>query len=190
MDIWVLKRAVKINQSGYTTPESSTDTSINIPEQVLQAFFHSLSLSLPSPNPSQFFLLGSCSRFLVTFLYLNAKNMLRVAMHLGHYAVWPGELSHHLYHYHHHHHRHHNHPLLVTRVLNKSPQLVKFTGYFTWTHHLLFCGNYPPKSQNLMMSAFCSSTQIFAPECWKCTLRGPDFKTFLRGKPLDPPGTL
>ena len=53
MDIWVLKRAVKINQSGYTTPESSTDTSINIPEQVLQAFFRSLSLSLfllPTPH--------------------------------------------------------------------------------------------------------------------------------------------
>ena len=90
MDISVLTRAVKINQSGYTTPESSTDTSINIPEQVLQAFFHSLSLFL-LPTPHSFFLLGSCSRFLVTFLYLNAKNMLRVAMHLGHYAVWPGE---------------------------------------------------------------------------------------------------
>ena len=53
MDIWVLTNAVKINQSGYTTPESSTDTSINIPEQVLQAFFHSLSLSLfllPTPH--------------------------------------------------------------------------------------------------------------------------------------------
>ena len=28
------------------------------------------------------------------------------------------------------------------------------------------------------MSMFCSSTLIFAPECWKCTLRGQDFKFF------------
>ena len=34
------------------------------------------------------------------------------------------------------------------------------------------------KQQNLMMSIFCSNTLIFAPECWKCTLRGPDFKIF------------
>ena len=46
---------------------------------------------------------------------------------------------------------------------------------------LLFFGNYPPppppppKSQNVMMSVVCSNTLIFAPECWKCTLRGPDF---------------
>ena len=26
-----------------------------------------------------------------------------------------------------------------------------------------------------------------APECWKCTLRGPDFKIFPGGKPPDPP---
>ena len=51
MYIWVLTRAVKINQSGYTTPESSTDTSIIIPEQVLQAFFQALS---PSPSLSPF----------------------------------------------------------------------------------------------------------------------------------------
>ena len=44
-----------------------------------------------------------------------------------------------------------------------------------------------PKNQNLMMSIFCSHTLIFAPECWKCTLRGPDFKIFPGGMPLDRP---
>ena len=34
------------------------------------------------------------------------------------------------------------------------------------------------KSQNLIMSVFCSNTLIFAPECWKCILRSPDFKIF------------
>ena len=29
-----------------------------------------------------------------------------------------------------------------------------------------------------MMSVFCSNTLIFAPECWKCILRGLDFKIF------------
>ena len=33
-----------------------------------------------------------------------------------------------------------------------------------------------PPGQNLAMSMFCSNILIFAPECWKCTLRGPDFK--------------
>ena len=28
------------------------------------------------------------------------------------------------------------------------------------------------------MSVFCSNTLIFAPECWKCTLRSPAFKIF------------
>ena len=28
------------------------------------------------------------------------------------------------------------------------------------------------------MSVFCSKTLIFAPECWKCILRGPGFKIF------------
>jgi len=68
-------------------------------------------------------------------------------------------------------------------------QPVKLTGYFTWTWKL------PPpppppapqkrKNQNLMMSTFCSNTLIFAPECWKCTLRGPDFNIFPEGIPLD-----
>ena len=39
----------------------------------------------------------------------------------------------------------------------------------------------PQKQQNLMMSIFCSNTLIFAPECWKSTLRGPDFKIFPGG---------
>ena len=30
-------------------------------------------------------------------------------------------------------------------------------------------------------SVFCSKTLVFAPECWKCTRRGPDFKKFLGG---------
>ena len=58
------------------------------------------------------------------------------------------------------------------------------------TCSLLFVGNYPSfnkvfmssvtdeKRQNLMMSVFCSNTLILAPECWKCILRGPDFKIF------------
>ena len=29
------------------------------------------------------------------------------------------------------------------------------------------------------MSVFCSKTLVLAPERWKCTLRGPDFKKFL-----------
>ena len=67
------------------------------------------------------------------------------------------------------------------RVLNGSWQPANFAGYFTWTRHLLFFGNYPQKSQNLMMSVFCSNALICVPECWKCTLRGPDFKIFPRG---------
>ena len=58
------------------------------------------------------------------------------------------------------------------------------------TYRLLFVGNYPSfnkvimcsvteeKRQNLMMSVFCSNTLILTPECWKCILRGPDFKIF------------
>ena len=72
------------------------------------------------------------------------------------------------------------------RALNKSQQLAKFASYFMWTRRLLFFGNYPPKRQNLMMSVFCSNTLIFAPECWKCTLRGPDFQIFPGGMPPDP----
>ena len=40
------------------------------------------------------------------------------------------------------------------------------------------------------MSVFCSNTLIFVPECWKCTLRGPDFKIFPRGMPWTPPGNF
>lgn len=29
------------------------------------------------------------------------------------------------------------------------------------------------------VSVFGSKTLVLAPECWKCTLRGPDFKKFL-----------
>ena len=69
------------------------------------------------------------------------------------------------------------------RVFNKSRWLAKFTGYFVWAHHLLLPKHYKifmccPK--NLMMSVFCSNTLIFAPECWKCILRGPVFNFFPR----------
>ena len=43
------------------------------------------------------------------------------------------------------------------------------------------------KSQNLMTSVFCSKTIIVAPECWKCILRGPDFKIFPGGACLKTP---
>ena len=36
-----------------------------------------------------------------------------------------------------------------------------------------------------MMSMFCSNTLIFAPECWKCTLRSPAFKIFRGVMPLN-----
>ena len=61
--------------------------------------------------------------------------------------------------------------LLRSRVLNKSRQSAKFAGYFTWTGRLLFFRNFRQKSQNLVMSVLCSNSLIFAPECWKCTLR-------------------
>ena len=41
-----------------------------------------------------------------------------------------------------------------------------------------------------MLSVFCSNTLIFAPECWKCTLRCPDFKIFPGGMPPDFPSNL
>ena len=47
----------------------------------------------------------------------------------------------------------------------------KFASYFR--NYFSYFGNYPQKSQNLMMFVFCSNTIIFTPECWKCTLRGP-----------------
>ena len=40
--------------------------------------------------------------------------------------------------------------------------------------------------KNLMMSVFCSKTLIFAPECWKCIQRGPDFNNFRGDMPSDP----
>ena len=42
-----------------------------------------------------------------------------------------------------------------------------------------------------MLSVFYSKfTLIFAPECWKCTLRCPDFKIFPGGMPSDFPSNL
>ena len=37
------------------------------------------------------------------------------------------------------------------------------------------------------MSVFCSKTLIFAPECWKCILKGLDFENFLWDMPLESP---
>ena len=37
------------------------------------------------------------------------------------------------------------------------------------------------------MSVFCSKTLIFAPECWKCILKGLDFENFLRNMLLECP---
>ena len=78
---------------------------------------------------------------------------------------------------------------LTSRVFNKSWWLAKFAGYFTWTRRLLFFGNYPSlnrvfmccnriKKSKLMMSVLCSHPLIFAPEWWKCILRGRDFIFF------------
>lgn len=72
------------------------------------------------------------------------------------------------------------------RVLNKSQWLAKFAGYFIGTHCLLFFGNDPPKSHNLMIFVFCLNTPIFCTRMLKklCTLiRGPDFKFFPGGPP-------
>ena len=41
-----------------------------------------------------------------------------------------------------------------------------------------------------MLSVFCSNTLIFAPECWKCTIRCPDFKLFPGDMPPDFPSNL
>ena len=75
--------------------------------------------------------------------------------------------------------------LIVARFLNQSQWPAKFTSYFMWTLCLLFFGKYALQSQNLMMSVFCSNTLIFAPECWKCTLRSPAFKIFRGVMPLN-----
>ena len=41
-----------------------------------------------------------------------------------------------------------------------------------------------------MLSVFCSNTLLFAPECWKYTLRRPDFKILPGGMPPDFPSNL
>ena len=65
-------------------------------------------------------------------------------------------------------------------------------GFSIRAGRLLFFGKKKTqKSQNyLMMSVFCSNTLIFAPEFWKCNLRGPDCKMFLEDMPLYPPSNL
>ena len=55
---------------------------------------------------------------------------------------------------------------------------------------LIFFGNSPPpphphKPKFNDAYLLFINTLIFAPECWNCTLRGPDFKIFPGGKPLD-----
>ena len=42
-----------------------------------------------------------------------------------------------------------------------------------------FLWKLPPQKPKCKMSVFCSNTLIFSPECWKCILRGSDFKIFL-----------
>ena len=75
------------------------------------------------------------------------------------------------------------------RVFNKSWSPMKFAGYLTWTRHMLFLGNYPSLNRVFMcchwikepkFNDVCalSNTLIFAPECWTCIIRGPDFKIF------------
>ena len=79
--------------------------------------------------------------------------------------------------------------MLISRVLNKSWQLAKFTCYFMWTRHLLSLGNSPPPKAKI--KCLCSvQTQIFAPECWNCSLKGPNFQIFPGGMPPGHPSNL
>ena len=68
---------------------------------------------------------------------------------------------------------------LQCRVFNKSGQPAKFASYFMSTFRLLFFGNYPPQKPefNVVFVPFKHSPS-FAPQCCKCTLKGPDFKNF------------
>ena len=83
----------------------------------------------------------------------------------------------------------------------------KFASYFRRTDCLLFLGknflnqnkielqhihvlSLNLKSQNLIMSVFCSDTLIFVRGWWKCILRGLDVIIFLGGMCLDPPSNL
>ena len=83
----------------------------------------------------------------------------------------------------------------------------KFASYFWRTDCLLFLGknflnqnkielqhihvlSLNLKSQNLIMSVFCSDTLIFVRGWWKCILRGLDVINFLGGMCLDPPSNL
>ena len=50
------------------------------------------------------------------------------------------------------------------------------------------CAFAESKSQNLVMSMFCSNSLIFAPESCKCILRGPDFNIFSQDMPQTPLG--
>ena len=89
------------------------------------------------------------------------------------------------------------HPVTVTNrnqhvsfgVLNKTSSRRNLLAI---SHELnaFFSLEITPKKANIWCYVFCSNTLIFAPECWKCTLRCPDFKLFPGGMPLDFPSNL
>ena len=77
----------------------------------------------------------------------------------------------------------------TTRVFNKSWWSAKFVGYIMWTCCILFFGNYPSLNRVFMCCRWLKKPRFndvcvlskhsnFAPECWKCILRGPGFKIF------------
>ena len=75
------------------------------------------------------------------------------------------------------------------RVFSKSWWSAKFAGYIMWTSCLLFFRNYPSLNRVFMCCCWLKKPKFnnvcvlskhsnFAPECWKCILRGPGFKIF------------
>ena len=75
------------------------------------------------------------------------------------------------------------------RVFNKSWWSAKFAGYIMWTSCLLFFRNYPSLNRVFMCCRWLKKPKFnnvcvlskhsnFAPECWKCILRGSGFKIF------------
>ena len=75
------------------------------------------------------------------------------------------------------------------RVFNKSQWPAKFTGYFTWTHCLLFFGNYPTLNRVFMCCQWIKKPKLndvcllfkhshFCFRMLEMHPRGPDFKVF------------
>ena len=75
------------------------------------------------------------------------------------------------------------------RVFSKSWWSAKFAGYIMWTSCLLFFRNYPSLNRVFMCCRWLKKPKFndvcvlskhsnFAPECWKCILRGSGFKIF------------